>query len=195
MSSFDENIAELRGIEQNTEDTANPTSLHQTSVALSSNPSDSSPRQSTESDPERQPLLNHTLAALSLSTPSQSVAPETSTHSHGDGTTDTENERQDSKRWFANMPGNLFFTLSTIYGASSVALGAFGAHGLKKRISDPARVANWSTAAQYQVCSHLSLSSSCHPRLVEYAIDRRVAFHHQRSRLHLPLLPTPINHD
>jgi uncharacterized membrane protein YgdD (TMEM256/DUF423 family) len=36
-------------------------------------------------------------------------------------------------------------------GASSVMLGAFGAHGLKKRIADPARIGNWGTAAQYQV--------------------------------------------
>lgn len=45
----------------------------------------------------------------------------------------------------------MFWTLGCIYGASSVALGAFGAHGLKKRIADPARLANWGTAAQYQV--------------------------------------------
>lgn len=45
----------------------------------------------------------------------------------------------------------LFFTLSAIYGASAVTLGAFGAHGLKRRISDPARIANWSMAAQYQL--------------------------------------------
>lgn len=45
----------------------------------------------------------------------------------------------------------IFYTLSTIFGASSVIIGAFGAHGLKKRIADPARIANWSTAAQYQL--------------------------------------------
>lgn len=44
-----------------------------------------------------------------------------------------------------------FWTVGTLFGASSVMLGAFGAHGLKKRIADPARIANWSTAAQYQV--------------------------------------------
>jgi hypothetical protein len=44
-----------------------------------------------------------------------------------------------------------FWTIGTLFGASSVALGAFGAHGLKSRIADPARIANWSTAAQYQV--------------------------------------------
>ena len=45
----------------------------------------------------------------------------------------------------------MFWTVGCIYGATSVVFGAFGAHGLKKHISDPARLANWSTAAQYQV--------------------------------------------
>jgi len=45
----------------------------------------------------------------------------------------------------------MFWTIGCIYGAASVALGAFGAHGLKKRVLDPQRLANWSTAAQYQV--------------------------------------------
>jgi uncharacterized membrane protein YgdD (TMEM256/DUF423 family) len=49
-----------------------------------------------------------------------------------------------------------FWTIGCIYGAASVTLGAFGAHGLKKRIADPARIANWSTAAHYQV-PHLDL--------------------------------------
>lgn len=44
-----------------------------------------------------------------------------------------------------------YWSVGTIFGATSVMLGAFGAHGLKKRIADPARIANWSTAAQYQV--------------------------------------------
>ncbi|CAE7012170.1 hypothetical protein P3342_003566 [Pyrenophora teres f. teres] len=44
-----------------------------------------------------------------------------------------------------------FWAIGTLFGASSVALGAFGAHGLKQRISDPARITNWGTAAQYQL--------------------------------------------
>ncbi|KAJ8113471.1 hypothetical protein OPT61_g4408 [Boeremia exigua] len=44
-----------------------------------------------------------------------------------------------------------FWTIGCLYGASSVMLGAFGAHGLKKSVSDPARIANWGTAAQYQL--------------------------------------------
>ena len=45
-----------------------------------------------------------------------------------------------------------FWTIGTLLGASSVALGAFGAHGLKSRIRDPSLLANWGTAAHYQVC-------------------------------------------
>ncbi|OWP03128.1 hypothetical protein B2J93_6767 [Marssonina coronariae] len=37
-----------------------------------------------------------------------------------------------------------FWTIGCLYGASAVTLGAFGAHGLKKRIADPQRIANWS---------------------------------------------------
>ncbi|KAK4964088.1 hypothetical protein LTR66_012483 [Elasticomyces elasticus] len=44
-----------------------------------------------------------------------------------------------------------FWKLGCLYGASSVVFGAFGAHSLKTRISDPAKIASWSTAAQYQL--------------------------------------------
>ena len=57
------------------------------------------------------------------------------------------------------MPLN-FWTVGCIYGATSVALGAFGAHGLKNRVSDPKKIANWETAAHYQVsyyASHIAL--------------------------------------
>jgi uncharacterized membrane protein YgdD (TMEM256/DUF423 family) len=50
-----------------------------------------------------------------------------------------------------------FWTIGCIYGASAVTLGAFGAHGLKKKIADPARIANWNTAAHYQARPSLSL--------------------------------------
>jgi hypothetical protein len=55
-----------------------------------------------------------------------------------------------------------FWTIGTLLGASSVALGAFGAHGLKQRIRDPALIASWGTAAQYQVHS-LSAPPHAHP--------------------------------
>ncbi|KAK8061572.1 hypothetical protein PG994_007938 [Apiospora phragmitis] len=46
---------------------------------------------------------------------------------------------------------SILATLAAVSGATGVALGAFGAHGLKKRISDPARLQSWGTAAQYQL--------------------------------------------
>ncbi|KIW64253.1 hypothetical protein PV04_09200 [Phialophora macrospora] len=60
----------------------------------------------------------------------------------------------------------MFWTIGCIYGASSVMLGAFGAHGLKKHITDPARLANWSTAAQYQLIHSgvLLLAASVAPK-------------------------------
>ncbi|KAF2189851.1 DUF423-domain-containing protein [Zopfia rhizophila CBS 207.26] len=51
-----------------------------------------------------------------------------------------------------------FWTIGCLYGASSVMLGAFGAHGLKKRIADPVRLANWSTAAHYQMIHSCALT-------------------------------------
>jgi hypothetical protein len=51
----------------------------------------------------------------------------------------------------SDAPAALLITIACLYGASAVVLGAFGAHGLKKRIADPQRIANFGTAAQYQV--------------------------------------------
>ncbi|KAF2221945.1 hypothetical protein BDZ85DRAFT_283077 [Elsinoe ampelina] len=60
----------------------------------------------------------------------------------------------------------VFWTIGCIYGASAVTLGAFGAHGLKKRISDPSKLANWNTAAQYQLIHSgvLLLSTAVAPK-------------------------------
>ncbi|KAI1465444.1 uncharacterized protein F4812DRAFT_123491 [Daldinia caldariorum] len=52
---------------------------------------------------------------------------------------------------------DMYWTLACLYGASAVGLGAFGAHGLKKTISDPARLANWATAAHYQLAHSAAL--------------------------------------
>ncbi|EGO54934.1 hypothetical protein NEUTE1DRAFT_113354 [Neurospora tetrasperma FGSC 2508] len=62
------------------------------------------------------------------------------------------------------MSTSLFWKVGAIYGAAAVGLGAFGAHGLKKRISDPNKIASWSTAAHYQlVHSAVILVASHHP--------------------------------
>jgi len=63
-------------------------------------------------------------------------------------------------------PKMSFWTVGCLYGASSVALGAFGAHGLKSRISDPSKIDNWKTAAQYQLIHSTALI------FAEYAAPR-----------------------
>ncbi|CAC9891418.1 unnamed protein product [Aureobasidium pullulans] len=46
----------------------------------------------------------------------------------------------------------MFWALGSIYGATAVAFGAFGAHGLKKRAGmDAQKLASWNTAAHYQL--------------------------------------------
>lgn len=47
------------------------------------------------------------------------------------------------------MPAaSIWMTLGAVGGLLTVALGAFGAHGLKGRV-DPGLLANWQTAADY----------------------------------------------
>merc|ERR1711916_62261 len=47
--------------------------------------------------------------------------------------------------------GNFFWKAGALNGALAVALGAFGAHGLKSRVKDERMLAAWSTAAQYHL--------------------------------------------
>ncbi|KAK3690536.1 DUF423-domain-containing protein [Podospora appendiculata] len=62
------------------------------------------------------------------------------------------------------MSSATFWTIGAIYGAAAVGLGAFGAHGLKNRITDPKKLASWGTAAQYQlVHSVVLLIARDHP--------------------------------
>ena len=49
------------------------------------------------------------------------------------------------------MTSTSFWRLGALSGAAAVGLGAFGAHGLKKRESNPDKLAQWATAAQWQV--------------------------------------------
>jgi len=54
-----------------------------------------------------------------------------------------------------------FLTLAAWLGASAVALGAFGAHGLKGYLSsvdaEGVRIGWWNTAAHYHLCHALAL--------------------------------------
>jgi uncharacterized membrane protein YgdD (TMEM256/DUF423 family) len=70
-------------------------------------------------------------------------------------------QRQRQRLAMASM---FFWRVGALYGATAVALGAFGAHGLKKRISDPAKLATWSTAAHYQLAHSVAmLAARGHP--------------------------------
>jgi uncharacterized membrane protein YgdD (TMEM256/DUF423 family) len=55
----------------------------------------------------------------------------------------------------------LFLTLAGVNGFLAVALGAFGAHGLRNRLSSladgPHRLEVWETAARYQMAHALAL--------------------------------------
>ncbi|KAI1355378.1 hypothetical protein F5Y01DRAFT_270227 [Xylaria sp. FL0043] len=52
---------------------------------------------------------------------------------------------------------NMYWTLGCIYGATAVGIGAFGAHGLKKVVTDPAKIASFTTAAHYQLIHSVAL--------------------------------------
>ncbi|KAI0400183.1 hypothetical protein F4802DRAFT_586200 [Xylaria palmicola] len=52
---------------------------------------------------------------------------------------------------------NMYWTLGCIYGATAVGIGAFGAHGLKKVVTDPAKLASFTTGAHYQLIHSVAL--------------------------------------
>ncbi|KAI1431384.1 hypothetical protein GGR50DRAFT_80595 [Xylaria sp. CBS 124048] len=52
---------------------------------------------------------------------------------------------------------NMSWTLGCIYGATAVGFGAFGVHGLKKVVTDPAKLASFGTAAHYQLIHSVAL--------------------------------------
>jgi uncharacterized membrane protein YgdD (TMEM256/DUF423 family) len=45
----------------------------------------------------------------------------------------------------------MWWTVGSLMGASSVLLGAFGAHGLRARVHDPNKIQSWMTGAHYQL--------------------------------------------
>ncbi|KAF2217957.1 hypothetical protein CERZMDRAFT_92588 [Cercospora zeae-maydis SCOH1-5] len=50
-----------------------------------------------------------------------------------------------------------WWIFGALSGASSVAFGAFGAHGLKGRGIAPEKIASWQTAAHYQLIHSLAI--------------------------------------
>lgn len=59
--------------------------------------------------------------------------------------------------FFPGVPGALWWKVGAVSGAAAVALGAFGAHGLQKRVNDPKLLATWSTAASYHLVHSVAL--------------------------------------
>ncbi|KAA8909860.1 hypothetical protein FN846DRAFT_917919 [Sphaerosporella brunnea] len=55
------------------------------------------------------------------------------------------------------LPRPNYWTIGCLVGASGVALGAFGAHGLRNYVTDPKALKNWDTAAQYQLLHALAI--------------------------------------
>ncbi len=63
------------------------------------------------------------------------------------------------------MAGKIFWRLGGILGALGVALGAFGAHGLRDVVEDPAHLEWWETGARYHLIHALALLGvAAHPR-------------------------------
>ncbi|RIA88724.1 hypothetical protein C1645_774204 [Glomus cerebriforme] len=56
------------------------------------------------------------------------------------------------------MPSPLFlWQAGAVLGFSGIALGAYGSHGLQKRVIDQARVKNWQIATNYQIIHSIAL--------------------------------------
>ncbi|KAJ1726756.1 hypothetical protein LPJ61_004979 [Coemansia biformis] len=49
------------------------------------------------------------------------------------------------------MSNSLALRCAAVLGASGVALGAFGAHGLRGMVSEPEKIAAWESASRYQL--------------------------------------------
>jgi len=59
----------------------------------------------------------------------------------------------------------MWWRVAGILGALGVALGAFGAHGLKNIVTDPHLMEVWETAARYHLFHALALCAvAAHPR-------------------------------
>ncbi len=58
----------------------------------------------------------------------------------------------------------MHWRLAAVLGATGVALGAFGAHGLKQVIADPHLLEVWDTGARYHLVHAVAVLAACaHP--------------------------------
>ncbi|KAF2078644.1 hypothetical protein CYY_000015 [Polysphondylium violaceum] len=56
-----------------------------------------------------------------------------------------------------NLTSNIWWTLAGINGAIAVAAGAYGSHGIQKRVSDQKRIDMFKTASHYQLLHSIVL--------------------------------------
>jgi uncharacterized membrane protein YgdD (TMEM256/DUF423 family) len=64
----------------------------------------------------------------------------------------------------------MWWRIAGVVGALGVLLGAFGAHGLQARVSDPHLLDIWDTGARYHLVHALALCAvAAHPRPPRYA--------------------------
>lgn len=64
----------------------------------------------------------------------------------------------------------MWWTIAGVVGALGVALGAFGAHGLKQSVTDPHLLEVWETAARYHLIHALALLAvAAHPTQPRWA--------------------------
>ncbi|KAI3398908.1 hypothetical protein diail_8231 [Diaporthe ilicicola] len=79
------------------------------------------------------------------------------TNNPDETTTLLVHQTESLRRDMSSSTTSTYWRVGALYGAAGVCLGAFGAHGLKQRISDPAKIASWGTAAQYQIIHSIAL--------------------------------------
>lgn len=69
------------------------------------------------------------------------------------------------------MTNPMIWRIGASFGIAGISLGAFGAHALQKRISDPKQIKNWETASHYLLIhAVVLLGVSLHPRLGRKAL-------------------------
>ncbi|KDO35743.1 hypothetical protein SPRG_00504 [Saprolegnia parasitica CBS 223.65] len=74
---------------------------------------------------------------------------------------------------------SIWWKVGAVSGATAVLLGAFGAHGLKSRVSDPKLLKTWDTGAHYHLVHSLALLAvpfSRRPNLAGGLISTGIVF-------------------
>ncbi|EFA75881.1 hypothetical protein PPL_10453 [Heterostelium album PN500] len=57
----------------------------------------------------------------------------------------------------ASASQSIWWKIGGLSAASAVGLGAFGSHGLKKKVSDPVKLDYWKTASHYHLLHSIAI--------------------------------------